>query len=232
MRNHLIALTLVAAVLPLSPALARQSNGYVVRTTTMRAGPAYDYPAVQRLYRNSSVTVYGCLRDWSWCDVGNHYDRGWVARRDISVNYLGRRRSIGASLGIVVVSFSFGSYWDNNYRTRSFYSQRTRWQQQYDSNYRSQWGPRPQTQAVVPQPRQPRTTNNPRTSPPWQQAAPQITAPPRLPRAANPTRPSHSGKDQTRPAPSPQGRPDHGKPQAGSGNRGQEKPGKSHKPHG
>ena len=80
MRNQLIALTLAAAVLPLSPAMARQSNGYVVRTTTMRAGPAYDYPAVQRLYRNSSVAVYGCLRDWSWCDVGNRYARGWVGR--------------------------------------------------------------------------------------------------------------------------------------------------------
>lgn len=230
MRNNLIALALVAAVLPVSPAMARQSNGYVVRTTTMRAGPAYDYPAVQRLNRNSSVTVYGCLRDWSWCDVGNRYDRGWVARRDISVEYLGRRRSIGSSMGIVILSFSFGNYWDNHYRSRPFYSQRTRWQQQYNKTYRPEWGPRERPRIVVPQPRQPQTTSTPQYSPPRQQPAPQVTVPPRAPRATPP--PGRSGTSRTRPAPVPQVKPNPGKPQGDPGNGGKEKSGKGRKPSG
>ena len=206
MRNPLIALTLVAAVLPLSPAVARQSNGYVVRTTTMRAGPAYDYPAVQRLYRNSSVAVYGCLRDWSWCDVGTRYARGWVARRDLSVSYLGRRRNVGSSIGLVIVTFSFGNYWDNHYRTRPFYSQRTRWQQQYTNNYRPEWGPRPRPQTVAPQPRPPRATR--------------------------PVPQSNSGAKRIQPAPAPRAAPPQKKPQTGAGNDQQRKSEKGRKPPG
>jgi uncharacterized protein YraI len=155
MRNYMLTAALVAAVLPVTPALAREMNGFVVRSTMMYAGPDYDYPAVQRLRRNSAVVVHGCLRDWNWCDVSNRYDRGWVARRDIVVSYQGRRRGISAYLGLGILSFTFGNYWDSYYRSRPFYSQRPRWEQHYYDSYRPAWGPRPSAPTVTPQPYRP-----------------------------------------------------------------------------
>ena len=160
MRKYMLTATLVVVALPLcaltaTAASAREMSGYIVRTTVMRAGPDYDYPAVQRLRRDSSVTVHGCLRDWDWCDVSNRYDRGWVARRDIEVSYQGRRRYIGSSMGIFILSFSFGNYWDSYYRSRPFYSQRPRWEQHYTNNYRPSWGPRSNAPVVTPPQSQP-----------------------------------------------------------------------------
>ena len=49
----LVAAALPLCALPLSAASARVMGGYIVRTTVMRAGPDYDYPAVQRLWRDA-----------------------------------------------------------------------------------------------------------------------------------------------------------------------------------
>ncbi len=155
MRKYMLTAAIVAVGLPLTPAMARQMDGYVVRSTVMRAGPDYDYPAVQRLRRDARVTVYGCLRDWNWCDVSNRYDRGWVPRQNIQAIYQGRRRYLSAYMGIGILSFTFGNYWDNNYRSRPFYSQRPRWEQHYNNNYRTEWGPRPLAPSLAPQQRQP-----------------------------------------------------------------------------
>lgn len=157
MRNYMLTAALVAAALPLcaSAASARAMSGYIVRTTVMHAGPDYNYPSVQRLRRNTMVTVHGCLREWNWCDVSNRYDRGWVARRDIEVSYQGRRRGITAYIGLGILTFSFGNYWDSYYRSRPFYAQRPQWQQHYTNNYRPSWGPRSNAPSAPPQQGQP-----------------------------------------------------------------------------
>jgi len=54
-------------------------NGYTVRSTTMLSGPAFNSPAVQRPAGNVGITVYGCLRGWSWCEISDYASRGWVA---------------------------------------------------------------------------------------------------------------------------------------------------------
>ncbi|WP_353230520.1 hypothetical protein [Novosphingobium sp.] len=155
MRKYALVAALWAVALPLSPALAAPMHGYAVRTTTMLSGPDFDYPAVQRVRRNAGITVYGCLRDWSWCDVSNRAARGWVTGNDIVVNYQGRRQSILPTMGIGVLSFVFGSYWDRHYRSRSFYSQRPRYEQQYNTGHRPQWGPYPGAPGIGPQYGQP-----------------------------------------------------------------------------
>jgi uncharacterized protein YraI len=199
MRKYMLTAALVAAGLPLAPAMARTMDGYVVRTTLMRAGPDYDYPAVQRLRRDSAVRVYGCLRDWNWCDVSNRYERGWVPRQNIVVNYRGRRRYISSSTGVLILSFSFGNYWDSYYRDRPFYSQRPRWEQHYNNNYQPSWGPRSPGPRVTPQQRQPAEGRR-QGGRPQVQAAPGRQSAPNAPQVAPQRRRNETERQQSAPA--------------------------------
>jgi len=124
----------------------RTVSGYTLRRVLMRAGPDYGYPALARIASGRQIDIFGCLRDWSWCDVGYRSDRGWVPGRDLSVTYQGRRRSIGTIapyLGIGVLFFAFDKYWDDHYRSRPFYRERDRYERHYNEAYKPIWGPRP-----------------------------------------------------------------------------------------
>jgi len=144
MRSIMTLAALVAAALPLAPASAQTMNGYTIRPTWLHSGPLRDYPNVRYVRRGVRVSMHGCLRDWSWCDVTYRANRGWIAGDALRVSYAGRRRNLSPSLGIGVISFSFGSYWDTHYQSRSFYGERQRWQTQYDTSYRPEWGEREQ----------------------------------------------------------------------------------------
>jgi len=162
MRKFILVTALAALAMPAAPAsAARTMIGYTVRSTNMRAGPDYDYPRVRRISRNAQVSIHGCLRDWSWCDVGYRYDRGWVAGRDLVANYQGRRRGVSSYLGIGVLTFVFGNYWESYYRNRPFYGERTRWERHYYDNYQPHWGPRPQPRTNPGLTQHPATTTPP-----------------------------------------------------------------------
>lgn len=154
MRKFILMTALAGLAIPAASAsAARTMIGYTVRSTNMRAGPDYDYPRVRRISRNAQVSIHGCLRDWSWCDVAYRYDRGWVAGRDLVANYQGRRRGVSSYLGIGVLTFVFGNYWESYYRNRPFYGERTRWERHYYDNYQPHWGPRPSPPPTYQQPR-------------------------------------------------------------------------------
>lgn len=111
-------------------AAAFASAGYVTRSVSLRAGPDASYPAVARLRAGSSVDIEGCIDGWSWCDVGDGQDRGWMAGRYLQQEYEGRRVLVptyGVQIGIPIVSFTFGSYWQDHYQSRSWYGQRDHW---------------------------------------------------------------------------------------------------------
>jgi uncharacterized protein YraI len=150
MRSIITLAALVAAVLPITAASAQTMRGYTVRATRLYSGPLRDYPTVRYVRRSAAVQVYGCLRDWSWCDVTYRANRGWIAGDALRVSHEGRRQGLAANLGIGVISFSFGSYWDTHYRSRSFYNDRPRWQTQYESGYRPEWGDRDPVQQQGP----------------------------------------------------------------------------------
>lgn len=170
----------------------RTSEGYMLRRSAMRAGPDRDYPLVRMIPNGRSVNVFGCLNDWSWCDISYRGDRGWVEGRRLGADYHGQRRpysSAGVYLGIGVLTFVIGDYWDNYYRTRPFYGQRPQWERHYQEHYRPQWGPRPS--APRPQDHQQVT---PRGDHQWNgHQQPSHAAPP--PAASNPDRPHDSGND-------------------------------------
>ena len=122
----------VASLSVALPALAYAQDGYVTGNVNLRAGPDPSYPLVDQLPAGTGVSVQGCTSGWEWCDVINANDgnRGWVAGNFIQYDYQDQPvllSDYGAQIGIPIVAFSIGMYWDNYYRGRPFYGQRESW---------------------------------------------------------------------------------------------------------
>jgi len=123
------------------------ADGYVTGNVNLRAGPDSSYPRVAMLSAGTPVAIEGCVDGWSWCDVATAEERGWVAGNFLQEEYQGQRVLIpeyGLQIGIPIVSFAFGAYWDQHYRSRSWYGNREHWsrvQPQYpamrDGRYRN-----------------------------------------------------------------------------------------------
>jgi len=137
--------TLVLAALP---AAAWSYPAYTTKTAHLRAGPARDYPVVAVLAQGTALDVQGCLSDFSWCDVIALGDRGWLYAGNIDYVYDGAPVTIldyGPELGIGIIGFSLGEYWDNHYRGRPWYHDRDDWIHR----------PRPVQPPLPPRPRVP-----------------------------------------------------------------------------
>lgn len=119
-------------------ASAMAADGYVTGQVNMRAGPDTSYPSVTVLGTGTEVSIQGCVDGWSWCDVITGGNRGWVAGSYLQENYQGQRVLVpayGVQIGIPIITFVFGTYWDDYYRNRPWYSQREHWSQ-VTPNYR------------------------------------------------------------------------------------------------
>lgn len=119
------------------PSLAQAQNVYTTTYVNLRSGPGLDYPVVFAVARHSAMNSYGCLNDWSWCDVSIDGYRGWMAGAYIAYNYNNRAIPVaeyGPRYNVPVLSFNFGTYWDTHYRGRPWYSQRSRWER-YDRDH-------------------------------------------------------------------------------------------------
>ena len=60
------------------PNAAAAMDGFASVTLNEYAGPSTEYPLVSTIPAGASVTIYGCLVDWDWCDIQYYGDRGWV----------------------------------------------------------------------------------------------------------------------------------------------------------
>lgn len=122
---------LVAASMAFAlPGLARATDAYVTGNVNLRAGPDAGYPLVDQLQAGTEVDVQGCTSGWEWCDVIAFGNRGWVAGNYIEYEYQDGPVLLplyGARIGIPIVTFSIGTYWDRYYRGRPFYGRRSYW---------------------------------------------------------------------------------------------------------
>jgi uncharacterized protein YraI len=107
-----------------------QSQAYTNQPVYLYAGPAQDYPVVAQLPSGQPLAVYGCVSGYTWCDVAIAQARGWVYGGYLTYPYQGSNVPImtyGTTLGLPLISFSIGSYWDRYYRGRPWYADRSRW---------------------------------------------------------------------------------------------------------
>jgi uncharacterized protein YraI len=161
----------------------------------MRAGPDRSFPLVAWLPAGVTVSVLGCVDGWRWCDVLVGGNRGWVYSGFLTYAFQGGPVPIlqgGPMLGLPLITFSIGPYWDSFYRNRPWWNNRTYW-------YNRPLPPPPVWRPPPPRP------------PSWQ---PPSNRPPRPPSGGPPSggRPPSGG-------PPSGGWPPSGRPPGGGGNR-------------
>jgi len=118
----------------MGPGIASAANAYTTGNVNQRAGPSTNFPRVSTIPAGVAVTIFGCLRDLGWCDTSWHGQRGWVSGRYLERLYEGRRVVVadyGTRIGVPIISFSFGNYWDRYYRDRDWYRDRPRWEERW-----------------------------------------------------------------------------------------------------
>jgi uncharacterized protein YraI len=121
----------IAGLVVLPGVAFAQSQAITNVPADLRAGPAGDYPVVAQLPGGAPVTVMGCVAGYSWCDVALPNLRGWVYGGSLSYPYQGNDVPIlqyGPSIGLPIVAFSLGAYWNSYYRGRPWYNDRGRWE--------------------------------------------------------------------------------------------------------
>jgi len=124
---HIAALAAVGLLaVSASPAFAAVS-GWVTANVNQRSGPSTSYPPITVIPAGSSITIYGCLNDDSWCDISWGANRGWMSAAYLQANSNSHRVAIRGYSAIPFVTFNFNSYWNSNYSKKPFYSQRSKW---------------------------------------------------------------------------------------------------------
>lgn len=120
----------VAALTVAIPLVAAAQTAYVTRNVNVRAGPDSSYPLVATLRAGTAVSVGGCIASYTWCDVYTGDLRGFVYASYLTYPYQANQvpiYSYGPALGLPLITFSLGTYWDDYYRGRPFYNKRSYW---------------------------------------------------------------------------------------------------------
>src|SRR4051794_25206877 len=130
---------LFAAMLLAVPTSAFAARGIVTTEVSMRAGPGTGFPVVDRIPGGARVTIHGCLRPPSWCDVSWDGERGWVSADRLEYFYRNRFVYLPDYAEVIeypVVPFVLGSYWGSHYASRPFYHRRAYWNGYWQSQGR------------------------------------------------------------------------------------------------
>lgn len=158
MKRTTLTMAATLAGLLAAPSIASAAvTAITTEPVSLRAGPAYDFPVVDRIPDDARVTVFGCVRAYRWCDIAWRDARGWVRGEDLVYLYQQRRVRLieyGPRIGLPVVVFTFDRYWDRHYRGRPFYTERSRWR----TVWRSRDGDRDRVRVDIDRDRRDTTT--------------------------------------------------------------------------
>ncbi|MDQ0456502.1 SH3 domain-containing protein [Rhizobium paknamense] len=127
-----VYLTALAGLMAVAlPVAAQAAQAVATANVNLRAGPSTQYPPVLVVPAGNRVDIYGCLATANWCDVAYAGYRGWISGSYLQTVYAERRIYVDPDyyrpLGIPIITFSVGDYWDRYYRGRDFYRERDRW---------------------------------------------------------------------------------------------------------
>ena len=187
----------LAALALCAPLLASAAQGWVVADISLQAGPDAAYPSIVQLRAGTPVSIHGCIDGWTWCDVSIGDDAGWVPGTFLEEDYGGQRVVVidyGPRIGIPVVAFSLGIYWEHHYHNRPFYAQRQEWVSRSITPHAP---PRPAGVAVTSTRQAPTTTTrDQQRTPPTTTATTTATTPTARTRTA-PTQPAQEPDKRT-----------------------------------
>ena len=86
----------------------------------LRAGTGTNYPVIRVVPKGAGLLTYGCLADYSWCDVSYAGSRGWLAARYIIIGGRPLTRAVAVPAGVPVIYFN-RAYWKAHYRAYPWY---------------------------------------------------------------------------------------------------------------
>jgi uncharacterized protein YraI len=123
--NRFITSSLVLAATALLPATAQAASpARAVNTVNLRAGPGTHYPAIVTVPAGTRITTFGCIANYSWCDVAWGPNRGWMAASMIQLFHAGRPVAVTpaviAGAGLAIVAFN-RAYWATHYPAQPWY---------------------------------------------------------------------------------------------------------------
>ena len=183
LRAVLVGLLLTGGAVP---ALAFTAT--LVTNAHLRAGPSVEYPIVAPMPFGAAVEVFGCEENYGWCDVQLGPDRGWVDAAYLQMGSPTGNVIVadgGVMLGLPIVAFSFGTYWDRWYRGRPWYGRRP-YYYDYWRRYPHGRPPPPHRPIGSPPGRPPPVARPPVSRPP-------VVRPPVRPPVTRPPRPGPPG---------------------------------------
>jgi uncharacterized protein YraI len=162
-----------------SAAFAFTAN--VVGSVHLRAGPSIGYPGVTLLPPGAAVEVIGCEGSYGWCDVQSGQDRGWIDAWYLQASSPSGSVVIaqgGATLGLPMVTFTLGTYWDSYYRGRPWYRHRSHYMNYWNRYPHGGPAPRPHRPIARPPSRPPSPVRPVHPRPPANGRPPGATPPP------------------------------------------------------
>ncbi len=120
-RKMLLALALLTGM---SSAAAAATRGVAAGDVNLRAGPSTAYPVVTVVPAGVSLTTYGCVAGYTWCDIAVGSYRGWVSASYIRVVWQGAPVIVtplmAPRIGLTVIAYD-RAYWDRYYPRYPWY---------------------------------------------------------------------------------------------------------------
>lgn len=215
-----VATLLAAGAASAQPVYTQSTQlAYTNRDVNVRAGPNREFPLVMWVPGGVQVYVNGCVDGWTWCDISVGDQRGWVYADFLSYQWSGQPVTVfsaGPVIGLPLISFSIGSYWDNYYRYQPWYGNRYYWYNRPPTWWHRPPPPPPPRPIVRPPPPRPPNWSAPPPRPP-SGGRPPPNRPPDYRPPSQPRPPTVQPQPMPRPPTAqPQPRPPSSAPGAGS----------------